>query len=98
MKYFFCIISLIPSLTLCWVIWGVITPGDSFANGSKFFWPSILVVAGVSLILSFMFTSKGVRVFISLAVIASLCFWLFVPNGWWASGPPVLRKTVEKGI
>jgi hypothetical protein len=37
-------------------------------------------------------------VFISLTVIASFCFWIFVPNGWWASSPPVLRKTVEKSL
>jgi hypothetical protein len=71
--------------TICWIAWGLETPGDYFANGSVMVDPTLIaaVLAGL-----FVGWKARMRVVISCATIASLCFWLFVRDGWWAHAPP----------
>ena len=76
--------------TLCWVLWGLITPGDYFANGSPMFPFSFVISVMIGLTLGYSVRSRAFRYFfVGLAVLA-LAFWLFVPEGWWAKGPPGL--------
>lgn len=90
------------AVTLCWIVWGLLTPGDFFAHGNPF----VLVTLPAALIAGAWLGSKArTRARrISLSAVGILCavFWLFAPNGWWASGPPgpavTTRSEIEQGM
>ena len=66
-----------------------VTPGDYFANGSAFVWPSLLGLLAIGLLFGwFLCASPVMRAILAIGVAVSLAFWLFVPNGWWAKSPP----------
>jgi len=69
------------------VICGLLTPGDYFANGSVLAEVSLMLAVPVGLIAGFR-ASRPWRIVIFAGSIAGLCFWIFVPDGWWAHGPP----------
>jgi hypothetical protein len=72
--------------TAAWVGWALATPGDYFANGSSWLFPSIGVACLVGLAAGF--PARGLaRLLIVLLSVASLCYWIFVPSGWWSHGP-----------
>jgi hypothetical protein len=73
--------------TITWIVWGLLTPGDYFANGNSFAFPSLGVAALVGLIFGFRATVR-LRLLIFAASIAGLGFWILVPEGWWAKAPP----------
>ena len=72
-------------ITLCWILWGLLTPGDFFANGSSYLMPSLCIAAIIGFVLGWKF-EKGAQKAIVIGFVASLCFWLFVPAGWWVKG------------
>jgi hypothetical protein len=72
--------------TIAYVVCGLLTPGDYFANGSVLADVSLILAVAVGLIAGFR-ASRPWRIVIFAGGIASLCFWIFVPDGWWAYGP-----------
>lgn len=75
-------------VTAAWAIWGYFTPGDYFANGSSFVWPSLLCAFLAGLAFGWhLAAAPAARVILVFGVVASLAFWLLVPNGWWAHWP-----------
>ena len=72
--------------TLGWILWGYFTPGDFFGNGSALVTPSLAVSAILGLIAGFRAAGRW-RILILVVAAASLCFWIFAPDGWWAHEP-----------
>jgi hypothetical protein len=70
--------------TGCWAAWGWATPGDFFANGSPFVYPTLLMAIVVGAGLGFYLRWRWVRELILVAAAGALWFHLFVPDGWWA--------------
>jgi len=75
-------------VTAGWALWGYLTPGDYFANGSTLLWPSLVVALVIGSALGWSFSPMRVaRTMLVIGVVASLAFWSFVPNAWWAHWP-----------
>ncbi len=79
--------------TTTWIFWGMTTPGDFFANGSSFVFPSLGVG---SLLGAFSGWTAHPRRRIAFGIATLLCvaFWTLAPDGWWAKPPP-RRHTLE---
>lgn len=73
--------------TTTWIFWGLLTPGDFFANGSSFVFPSLGVG---SLLGAFSGWTAHPRRRIAFGVATLLCvaFWTLAPDGWWAKPLP----------
>jgi hypothetical protein len=76
--------------TVAYVVWGFLTPGDFFGNGSVLVLPTIAVGFALGLVAGFRASTRLRAVLLVLAVL-SLGFWVFVPDGWWAHPPPGQR-------
>jgi hypothetical protein len=76
------------AFTLCWALWGYFTPGDYFANGSKWLNSSLLGAAVIGGALGGLSRGRFVLSAWALLFVASLAFWFLVPDGWWAHGAP----------
>jgi hypothetical protein len=74
--------------TACYVHWGLLTPGDSFANGSPFFLPTFLAAFVIGGVVGYKSQAVGLRALVFVAAICAACFWLLVPDGWWVNPPP----------
>jgi hypothetical protein len=70
--------------TAACVVWGFVTPGDYFANGSNLLLPTLVLVTAVGLVAGFR-ASGWVRTVFLVAAVASACFWIFVPADWWVT-------------
>ena len=70
--------------TAAWVVWGFVTPGDYFANGSNLLLPTLVLGTAVGLIAGFRASGRVRTVFFVVAVV-SACFWIFVPADWWVA-------------
>ena len=75
------------AFTMTWVVWGVCTPGDYFANGSLLLIPSLVCAAILGAWLAYARAGAPLRVTVAGLALLSAAFWLFAPGGWWASGP-----------
>lgn len=75
--------------TACWIIWGILTPGDYFANGSLLFMPSLVVAGAAGFTCGFRIRRRTARLVVVPLVLASTLFWTCVPEGWWAKPPPM---------
>jgi hypothetical protein len=73
--------------TAIWIFWCIITPGDYFANGSIALEPSLFAGIIIGLLLGSLIKIKGLKYILLILVIAGICYWLLVPDGWWAVGP-----------
>ena len=69
-------------VTIAEVIWGFLTPGDYFANGSPLLLPSVIASLTLGLYLGIK-ASGRLRVAIFVLSVACMCYWVFVPVGWW---------------
>jgi hypothetical protein len=70
-------------LTVTWIIWGILTPGDFFGNGSWFVEPTLGIAAIVGAIVGFRISGRP-RIVMFVTAALSVCFWLFIRDGWWA--------------
>ena len=84
LRMLFSALAALSLSTLAYVVWGLLTPGDYFGNGSVLVLPTIAVLFG--LVAGFHASSRLRRVLLVTAVL-SLCFWAFVPDGWWVHPP-----------
>lgn len=73
--------------TTCWIVWGLETRGDYFANASPLMFPSLFAGMLVGPFLGWKAKAR-IRLVIQCASVASSCFWLFVRDGWWVKSPP----------
>lgn len=80
--------------TGCWAVWGWLTPGDFFANGSPLLFPSLLVAIGAGALLGCKLRRPWQRALLGVATAAAICFHVFVPGGWWVTPPPGLATAV----
>ena len=85
MRLFTAAMSAFCAVTICWIAWALETPGDEFANGSPLAAITLPISALAGAIVGW--KAKVMRVIIVCCNLASLCFWLFVPTGWWAHSP-----------
>lgn len=85
------------AFTLCWALWGYLTPGDYFANGSSWLSPSLLAAAIAGGALGMHSRNRYAAAAWMLLLLASLTFWFLVPDGWWAHGPPDSQQTGQVG-
>ncbi|HET9957989.1 MAG TPA: hypothetical protein VFQ61_26005 [Polyangiaceae bacterium] len=74
--------------TLAWITVGLLTPGDFFANGNV----AVALAPGAFAVgaawMGYRRAKRGLAGWLlALAGVAAL-FWIFAPNGWWASPPP----------
>ena len=68
--------------------WAWMTPGDFFANGNALVYPSYLVAAATGLVAGYRIRSWSFRLAVVAAVLASLWYCFYVPDGWWVHPPP----------
>lgn len=73
--------------TGCYVYWGIRTTGHVFGSGKAVPYLSIAAAIVIGLIAGRLIQVKSYRAVVWLALIASLAFWLFVPDGWWVKWP-----------
>jgi hypothetical protein len=85
---FFCLMGACTGATLGWIGWGVVTPGDIFANGSYFVDPTLLALGLLGGFAGFKARSRRARIAVSATSALSAAFWLAVPDLWWAHPPP----------
>jgi hypothetical protein len=74
--------------TGCWAFWGLITPGDFFANGSPLLYPSLLAALVIGAWAGFNTHNLWLRALIVAVLLAAVCFHVFAPLGWWVKSPP----------
>jgi hypothetical protein len=74
--------------TLGWIGWGVVTPGDIFANGNPFVDLTLLALGVLGGYAAFKGRSRGARIAVAGATLPCAAFWGAVPDGWWAHPPP----------
>src|SRR5664279_5455846 len=79
--------------TGCWILFGLTTPGDFFANGYLYVIPVLAAAAGIGAYAALKVSAKGFRIALALSAIVFLLFWALVPDGWWASPPP--RRSLQ---
>jgi VIT1/CCC1 family predicted Fe2+/Mn2+ transporter len=74
--------------TLAWIVWGVATPGDYFANGAVLSVGISVAFAGISgIVLGWRAKGHVARTAILALAIFSTAFWCLVRDGWWAKSP-----------
>jgi hypothetical protein len=74
--------------TLGWIGWGVVTPGDFFANGNPFVDLTLLALGTLGGFAAFKRRSRRARIAVAGATLLCAVFWVTVPDGWWAHPPP----------
>ena len=82
--------------TLCWVVWGALTPGDYFGNGSLWVLPSLVTAGAAGGYVGSRTRSRGRGLRITLSVFGALflLFWIRAPDGWWAKPPRRMPRPV----
>ena len=78
-------------LTITEIIWGLLTPGDYFANGNPLQIPSGIGSLILGIYLGFRASGSG-RIWIIALSVACVCYWAFVPSGWWAKAPHAIHR------
>jgi hypothetical protein len=91
-RLLFALMGAFSGATLGWVAWGILTPGDSFANSHPFVEVSVLALAVVGGYAAFKRSSRRVRIAAAMSTAACAAFWLAAPDGWWAKPPPLVHE------
>lgn len=80
--------SALTACTVVWILWGVATRGNAFANGNPLVLVTVVLAGVLGLVTGYRRRSPRYRgIVLGLAVFAVL-FWITVPSGWWAHTPP----------
>jgi hypothetical protein len=82
-KYLFALLTIIV-LSNGWdVVWGFLTPGDYFGNGSSWLLPSLVICIIFGAVLGRYIQAKIFQYIIYVLLIGCIYFWIFTPDGWW---------------
>jgi hypothetical protein len=87
-RVLFALLGAFIAVTLVWLVWGLTIPGDYFDAGNPVGWGAIAFGAAGGATLGWRMRSRAARVAFGVAGLASLLFWVAVPDGWWALPPP----------
>jgi hypothetical protein len=88
-RLLFSLLGGLAGFTLCWVIWGVLTPGDYGPSGATALGLfTTLASAALAGWVGFVARSRVLRSGLAVAALMSAVFWVAVPDGWWAKPPP----------
>lgn len=87
LRVLYALMGAFTGMTACWIVWGLVTPGDFFANGNPLAWVTVLGVGAGGAYAAFMARSRSLRIALAVATMTCTVFWLAVPNGWWARAP-----------
>jgi hypothetical protein len=82
------VVGALAAGTLCWIVFGLMTPGDHFANGYRHVKLTAGLAAVAGALVAFRLRSRVLIAALVLAGIGSGVFWGAVPNRWWAKRPP----------
>lgn len=75
------------SATICWFVWGFyFTPGDYFANGSRWVNPTLVLALLVGGGLAYL-GGRWTRLVVIAISLLCAAFWISTPDGWWATPP-----------
>lgn len=85
-KFLSSLASATAFVTIVWVVWALQTPGDYLANANPLFGPSLFAAVLIGGVIGWRASRKLQPLLFALAS-AALCYWLFVPSGWWAHVP-----------
>jgi hypothetical protein len=88
LRFLFAALGAFTAATVGWIGWGIITPGDTFANGNPWVDVTVLALGALGGYAAFKRGSRRVRIAAAVASTLSAIFWVAVPNGWWAHPPP----------
>lgn len=78
------------AFTAVWIGLGILNTGDAFPQGPARVWMPMIVVGPLAA--AWMgWRRAGRRFGVAVAVLAVLAvaWWVLVPDGWWAVGPPM---------
>ena len=88
MRVLFALLGAFVGGTVCWIAWGVLTPGDLFANGSPMLWVTLVAAVAVLGFAGLKARSKAGRIVLVVLTLACGLFWIAARDGWWAKAPP----------
>jgi hypothetical protein len=74
--------------TICWIVFGVMTPGDFFANGFPYVKEVVGLAAVAGALVAIRLRSRAPIFLLGVMVIVCLLFWGRARDGWWAKRPP----------
>jgi FtsH-binding integral membrane protein len=88
-RFLFLAAAAFAAFTLAWVVVAFVNNGDAFPQGLAVPMLPLLGLSPVAVAWSLRRNdSKLGRVLVAAATLLAVAFWLLVPNGWWAVGPP----------
>ncbi|MFZ5896115.1 MAG: hypothetical protein ACOY0T_33975 [Myxococcota bacterium] len=77
------------AFTGVWLLLGLANNGDAFPQGLAVpLLPLLLIAPALAGYFAWRRETRGLRVALSLLSLLAAVFWLLVPDGWWAVGPP----------
>ena len=79
--------GMLAVVTVAYIGFALNEYGDLFDPGFWFL-PGLFGAAALGAIAGWRVQSRLGRMIIVAVGIEAAMFWIFVPNGWWASGPP----------
>ena len=71
-----------------WMLWGLCTGGDYFANGSPLLFPTMFLAAAIGFLCGWRAPSRLLILIVVLLFLVSVATWLLLPEGWWVTPPP----------
>src|SRR5262245_10464436 len=83
--------GMLAAPTLCYIGFGLSVQGDAFGPGLGF-WPALVGAAALGALLGWKARGPVARLLLIAAMFAAAAFWLLVPDGWWALGPPHMDR------
>jgi hypothetical protein len=87
-KSVFATAGLLVFSTINWLLWGLATPGDYFANGSTWLIGSSFLFGAFGLFVGARIRQRKGKTLLLVCAAACLLFWGLARNGWWAHPPP----------
>lgn len=95
-RFVFATLGLFVFSTINWLLWGLATPGDYFANGSSLLMVSAFLVGAFGVYVGARIRSKRQRILMMVGTLACLLFWGLARSGWWAHPPPPAKTGAQK--
>jgi hypothetical protein len=86
----FSLMGAFAGATLCWIGWGIMTPGDCLgcgAMGGSLVNVTMLTFAVFGGFSAFKGRSGPARIAVTATTAICCVFWLAAPDGWWAKAP-----------